>query len=331
MKQLTIVMPCYNVASYIKKGLDSLADAQFIGDLEVLIIDDGSTDETAAIAQAYEKEYPDIFRYIYKENGGHGSVINRGIKEAAGRYFRILDGDDWVVTQNLHMLLNHLKTMTADVVADKKREVDMHTLEGPLDMLPSCVLPQRVYEMQEITKAAEVAKYFMIHNFCVSTEGLQKQEVVVSEGVFYEDSEYVLKATAWAQTVSFLDLEVYQYMVGNASQSVSTANFVKRYVHFDTVTKAMLAYAVEKKDSYSFFRARTVILTQFYIALIYDEDRKRGLQRGKELAAFLKQTYPGFWVSVRKRYWMNRLFHSLGMDYNGLQRLRKNLKKEAAK
>jgi glycosyltransferase involved in cell wall biosynthesis len=271
------------------------------------------------------KKYPELFRYLYKENGGHGSVINCGIKEASGRYFRILDGDDWVITENLLALLNQLKTMTADVVADRKRNVDMQTGNGVADELPGQVIDTRVYEMTEITREPDVAKYFMIHNFSVLTEGLLKNQVSVLEGVFYEDSEYVVKATAWARTVCFLDLEIYQYMVGNVNQSVSTANFVKRYAHFDRVTKEMLAYAKEQGDSYSAFRARTTVLTQFYIAFLYDTDRSQGLERGKTLGKYIKTNYPDMWKQVKKRYFLNRVFHAVGMDYEGLQRLKKRL------
>ena len=94
MKILTISIAAYNVEKFLDKTLSSLCNESLSEDLEVLIIDDGSTDKTGNIAKQYEKKYPNIFRYVYKENGGHGSTINKGIELAQGKYFRVLDGDD---------------------------------------------------------------------------------------------------------------------------------------------------------------------------------------------------------------------------------------------
>ena len=95
-KVLTITVPSYNVEKFLENTLDSFLDERILEDLEVLIVDDGSKDRTAEIGKQYEERYPDTFRVISKENGGHGSTINRGIKEARGTYFKVVDGDDWV-------------------------------------------------------------------------------------------------------------------------------------------------------------------------------------------------------------------------------------------
>ena len=94
MKLLTIAIPCYNSQDYMRKCVDSL----LIGgdDVEILIINDGSRDRTAEIANEYEKNYPGIIRAIHKENGGHGSAVNAGMREARGLYFKVVDSDDWV-------------------------------------------------------------------------------------------------------------------------------------------------------------------------------------------------------------------------------------------
>ena len=127
MKHLSVAVPCYNVEKYLHKCLDSFSDDRLRQDLEVLIIDDGSTDSTAEIAREYVERYPDIFRLIQKENGGHGSAVNAGIANATGRYFRIVDGDDWVHTDNLIALIGLLKDTETDLVVDQKTKVDMTT------------------------------------------------------------------------------------------------------------------------------------------------------------------------------------------------------------
>ena len=80
-------MPCYNVERYLRRGLDSLADERLADDVEVIVVDDGSTDETARIAQGYVERMPQLFRLVSKENGGHGSAVNAGIDHAQGRVF----------------------------------------------------------------------------------------------------------------------------------------------------------------------------------------------------------------------------------------------------
>ena len=95
-KILTVTVPSYNVEKFLENTLDSFVDERVLDDIEVLIVDDGSKDKTAEIGRKYEEKYPDTFRVISKENGGHGSTINRGIGEAKGKYFKVVDGDDWV-------------------------------------------------------------------------------------------------------------------------------------------------------------------------------------------------------------------------------------------
>lgn len=307
---------------YLEKGLDTLSDIRLSDALEVLIVNDGSTDSTPLIANKYVNQYPDIFKLINKENGGHGSAINIGIRNASGKYFRVLDGDDWVITDYLVMLINELAATDVDLVSDKKSEIDMKTQKGVLIALPSGITAGKEYSFDEVCLDPEAVKYFMIHNFSVKTALLNEHRIKVLEKVFYEDSEYVLKATAIAATVKFVDLEIYQYMVGNVNQSVSTENFVKRYSHFNAVTKEMLKFSEENKSEYVKSRIKTVILTQYYIAFIYNSNRKQGAKWAKELSEYLKNNYKEFYKCTKKRYSIDKILHYCGFDYDRLQKLR---------
>ena len=115
-KILTVTVPSYNVEKFLENTLDSFVDERVLDDIEVLIVDDGSKDKTAEIGRKYEEKYPDTFRVISKENGGHGSTINRGIGEAKGKYFKVVDGDDWVDQDGFAELIQRLKTCDADYV-----------------------------------------------------------------------------------------------------------------------------------------------------------------------------------------------------------------------
>ena len=110
MKLLTFTVPCFNSAAYMEKCIESLLPGG--EDVEILIVDDGSTDDTAAIADRYEKQYPTIVKAIHKENGGHGSAVNAGIEHASGLYFKVVDSDDWVKQEAYEQILSILKELT---------------------------------------------------------------------------------------------------------------------------------------------------------------------------------------------------------------------------
>ena len=107
MKLLSFAIPCYNSEKYMEKCIDSI----LIGgeDVEILIVNDGSKDRTAEIADAYEAKYPTICRAIHQENGGHGEAVNAGIRNATGRYFKVVDSDDWVDPDAYRAILSKLR------------------------------------------------------------------------------------------------------------------------------------------------------------------------------------------------------------------------------
>ena len=114
-KLLTIIVPVYKVEDYIRRCLDSLVVApKWMEKMDVLIVNDGTPDRSADISREYVVKYPETFRQIDKENGGHGSVLNIGCKEAYGKYVRFLDSDDWFV--NVELMLEKLEKTDVDMV-----------------------------------------------------------------------------------------------------------------------------------------------------------------------------------------------------------------------
>ena len=126
-KLLTIVVPAYNVEKYIKNCLDSFIDLSVLRSLEILIVDDGSTDSTASLAHTYEQKYPYSFKVLSKENGGHGSTINYAIPRATGKYFKVVDGDDWLDKSLLPQFVQLLKHTHSDVISNDFNLVDDRT------------------------------------------------------------------------------------------------------------------------------------------------------------------------------------------------------------
>ena len=115
-KLLTVVIPAYNAQKFLGKCLDSLLRAGQYKEMELLVVDDGSADKTAEIAKSYEQHYKGIVRVLSKENGGHGSAINLGIREARGKYFRVVDSDDTVNPLAYRAFLKELKGIDSDLV-----------------------------------------------------------------------------------------------------------------------------------------------------------------------------------------------------------------------
>lgn len=325
-KLLTIAMPCYNVEAYLERGLGSLADERFADDLEVLIVNDGSTDATKEIAQRFVDAYPSIFTLIDKENGGHGSGVNAGIARATGRYFRIVDGDDWVATDNLALLLDRLRTTDSDLVVDEKREVDMTSMRGDVVSMPDFIETGESLKFSEVCNREDTESYITIHTLTVKTELLRKHGIRILEGIFYVDYEYIVKATCFADTVTFFPVEIYQYLVGNANQSVAAENWVTRYLHHEAVVKELLRFDEESDFSapiqaYAARKIQLIINTHYNVLLIFDRDRKRGASRAKEFRSWLRERYPSYAELTENRYRQALVMHHLGIDAAKLARI----------
>ena len=124
-KTLSVVIPSYNVEKYLPEILPTFLSPEVLDDIEVLIVNDGSKDNTSKVGKEFQDKYPNTVRIIDKENGGHGSTINRGIEEAVGKYFKVVDGDDWVDTDVFIKYVNALKTLEADAVMTPFNRVNL--------------------------------------------------------------------------------------------------------------------------------------------------------------------------------------------------------------
>ena len=118
MKYISFAIPCYNSEAYMAQAIESILPGG--EDVEILIVNDGSKDRTAEIGKEYEEKYPGIVKLINKENGGHGDAVNAGLSHASGKYFKVVDSDDWVDRISLMKILNVLKNFE-----EEEQEVDM--------------------------------------------------------------------------------------------------------------------------------------------------------------------------------------------------------------
>ena len=327
-KVLTIAMPCYNVERYLRRGLNSLADVRLANDVEVIIVNDGSTDATKTIAQEYVDRMPELFRLIDKENGGHGSAVNVGIDQAKGRYFRVVDGDDWVDTEGLIKVVELLRVCEADFFVDEKCEVNMVTRARTQCSLPRKFRLIGMVPFSSVCADAACEEFMTIHTISVKASLLRDCNVRLHEGIFYVDLQYVIESTCHASTVQFAPIEVYQYLIGNSEQSVAYASFAKRYEDHAAMIRDIVAFADEEHfegaiAQYVDNRVRLALHTHFNIALIYDDNRARGMRRAREFHAWLSKYHPRFEKMIRARYRKAVVLHLLGVDGSRLAHMMK--------
>lgn len=239
-KVLSVIVPVYNVEQYLRECLDSLIVDMRRDRMEVLVINDGSTDRSGQIAKEYENRFPTLFKVIIKENGGHGSALNTGIREASGKYLKVVDGDDWLDTKQLEKMLKFLEIADQDLVAANFYWVNTHTKKKKAQQKEPFqgVIYRKTYMMDEIADRT----YIKMHSMIIKTEIMKKVPFSIDEHCYYVDSEYVMFPIPFVSTVIFLDSYLYMYRVGRMHQSVNLTQMVKNGPQHMKVFQRLLEY-----------------------------------------------------------------------------------------
>lgn len=242
-KLLTVSVAAYNGAATLQKALESclVADESLQALLDVIIIDDGSTDGTAALAQAFVQAHPGSFRLVSKVNGGYGSTLNTAVELASGRYFRTLDCDDWFDTNALQTLLRRLQNCTADAVYTNYRTVQENGSGKAFDVC--CKFDtNRVYAVGEVQQATPDLCMEM-HALTLCTKTLRAAWRPMPEHCSYTDMGYTFVGMAAAQTICFVPVVLYQYRLGRDGQSVSMASYRAHTQDYIRVARILLDVA----------------------------------------------------------------------------------------
>lgn len=308
-KLVSICIPSYNVECYLDRCLLSLVSCRHASRLDIVIVNDGSKDSTLEIARAYEQHYPDIVQVIDKQNGGHGSTINAALEKAKGRYFRVIDGDDWVDSKSFDELIDNMlaQNIDADLISSNYYQVffeDGHTFawEKKGD--------SEYYKQYEFASSDFAMEYFAMASAMFKTSVMREAHFSLQEHTFYVDVEYLLFPIPYTRTVMFTPEYVYRYAVGNADQSINPSTFTNLYDHHDRVIRRMLAYYEEHAPSMgagqrdymrSLFK-RHLLQSHYLLSLVWDPDRKRGLSRALDFDRHLESTDPELWKACGKLY-----------------------------
>lgn len=306
MKTVSFIIPSYNSAHFLDKCIPSMLVPELLSRIEVIVVNDGSVDDTVAAAQKYCREYPDTVRLISQENKGHGGALNTGCAAARGKYLKVIDADDWVLTENLPDYVAFLSRCESDVVLTHHHTIDISTGE---------IKNWRSYP-PEFAKGYDFA-YIMsnwrsfdrsltFHGITYRTAFYQEFGHTLLEHVFYEDHEYATYPCCYAKSVTPVDLFLYEYRIGDVNQSVSNANQLKRLGHTEAVLKRMMeAYQTLPQSAgkqYAAMKIQGLLLSYLTTALLVDPDRKAGRLLARERMEECRAAAPEAYALAKRKY-----------------------------
>lgn len=306
MKLLSVAVPCYNSENYMENCIQSLLKG---GDeMEILIVNDGSKDRTAQIADEYEKKYPGIVRAIHQENKGHGGAVNTGLEHATGLYFKVVDSDDWLNEEALLKVLQVLETVTRgpetlDALicnyvyekegAKKKRVMRYHS-----------IFPEnKVFTWNEAGNL-KLGQYILMHSLIYRTELLRGCGLKLPEHTFYVDNIFAFQPMLFVKNLYYLDVNLYRYFIGRTDQSVNETVMLTRMDQQLKVNRLMIDHydatkIVHKNQREYMIHNLSIIMAVSSILLIRKDDED-ALAKKKELWQYLKEKDAYLYRRIRK-------------------------------
>lgn len=223
-KILTVSVAAYNVENTIGEVLNSLVDPDILDKLEVFVVDDGGIDDTLKIAKKYEKRYPGTFYAVHKENGGYGSTVNYSIAHATGKYFKLLDGDDWFHTHSFKKFIDLLEHECVDVIITPYLECGNRSGKRKINNLCSD-MPEGRFTINEV----KLDSYFDMYYLTYRTNLIKSIPLRLTEYCFYTDAEYACLPIPYINNVYVWQHPVYMYRTEVAGQSMSISGRLKHY------------------------------------------------------------------------------------------------------
>lgn len=305
MKYISFAIPCYNSQDYMAHAIESILPGG--EDVEIIIVNDGSKDGTSRIAHEYAEKYPDIIQVIDKENGGHGDAVNYGLKNASGKYFKVVDSDDWVNEESLHRILKVLKNFEAE-----EKEIDMlianYVYEKEGASHKKVIHYRNVLPQDTVFKWTDVGRfhldqYILMHSVIYRTDILKLCQLELPKHTFYVDNIYVYYPLPHVRKMYYMDEDFYRYYIGREDQSVNEKVMIKRVDQQIFVTKKMIDMYQMKEISNKKLRSYmenylAIMMTVSSILCIRSKDPEN-LEKKKELWKYLKQKDGKTFIRIR--------------------------------
>ena len=305
MKLLSIAIPCYNSQDYMESCIESL----LVGgeEVEILIVDDGSSDRTAEIADDYARKYPTIVKAIHQENGGHGEAVNAGIRNATGLYFKVVDSDDWVNKEAYVQILKTLYELlrgpqTVDLLISNFVYEKQGATRKKIMQYRKCLPQDRIFGWEEV-KHMPKGKYLLMHSMIYRTKLLHECNLELPKHTFYVDNIYVYYPLPHVRTLYYLNVDFYRYFIGREDQSVNEKVMIGRIDQQLFVTKRMiemyeLRMITSKKLRKYMINYLAIMMTVSSILCIRSK-KQENLVKKKELWAYLKKKDYKTYVKIR--------------------------------
>lgn len=305
MKLVTFAIPSYNSESYMRNCIESILKAK--KDIEIIIIDDGSKDNTGKIADEYQVKYPNIIKAIHQENGGHGEGVNQGLRYATGLYYKVVDSDDWVNEEALNKLLDTIESLN-----NENKLVDVilcnyvYEKEGKTKSINyKSVFPQNTVFNWEDTKKFKMHQNILMHSVCYKTDFLKSTNVVLPKHTFYVDNIFVYCPLCYVKTMHYIDIDLYRYFIGRDDQSVNEKTMIKRIDQQILVTETILNY----NNPYNFENKKLTRYLIHYFSMMMSvtsilllvSNTKENLMKRKKLWNDLKNKNSKLYKKVRYR------------------------------
>lgn len=307
MKLLSVTVPCYNSQDYMRHCVETLLPG---GDeVEILIVDDGSKDGTAAIADQLQAQYPTIVRAIHQENAGHGGAVMKGLENATGLYFKVVDSDDWVDTQVLKDLLALLRRF-----AQQGEGVDMVVSDFVYDKVgarhkkemryPFAIPQNKVLRWEEVGSFPK-GHYLLMHSVIYRTQLLRESGLDLPRHTFYVDNLFVYVPMAQVKTLYYVDKVFYHYFIGREDQSVQEGVMIRRIDQQLRVNRLMLAQVdldqVENKRLRRYLLNYLEIITTISTVLLFRAGDKEHLEKARSFWRDMARDYPRHYQLLSRR------------------------------
>ena len=297
MKLLTIAIPSYNSENYLSKCIESLLPGG--EDVEMLVVNDGSKDNTSAIGHEYEAKYPGIVKVIDKENGGHGSAVNAGVEHATGLFFKVVDSDDWVKKSAYLEILEKLKDFAgSDVILDMLISNFVYEKEGAAKkkvMRYAHALPKdTVFTWNDVGHFFK-GQYILMHSVIYRTKLLRECGMKLPDHTFYVDNIFVYEPLPYVKNMYYMDVNFYRYYIGREDQSVNEKVMIGRVDQQIRVNKLMIDYTVRNRKMIfvnkrlkQYMLNYLEIITTISSIMLILADTEEALDKKTELWEYLK-------------------------------------------
>lgn len=301
MKYITFAVPCYNSEAYLARCVESLLPGG--EDVEIILVNDGSTDRTPEIINTYAKKYPGIVRAVHKENGGHGSGVNIGLNLATGMYFKVVDSDDWLdagaYRKTLRTIRKHVGFSTGRPLPDLyiTNYVYNHLDEGKahrrifFNMFPE----EKLCTWEDMGRVFP-SQCMIMHALIYRTGMLRECGVHLPEHTFYVDNILAFEPLPSAKHLYCMNVDLYQYYIGRDDQSVNESVLIRRLDQYVRVVDHILDHTDLNRLKEEQPKLRKYLLT--FLALMVATISSHYTIAGTPAAARDREQ---FWENIRQR------------------------------